>query len=182
MRMSEMALTMVLSLGIADAGAAGAATTSPSDCDRLASHPWDPERVAQPVYWNRIPPDKAVAACREAVEADATPHNMFLYARALAKARRFEEAVDWLLQAAHAGYAQAEFFTRLTEYAQEHGILLIADEVQTGYGRTGKTERLVAPPQTWNGCVSARMAHVRGRRRARCARVHGGEVCGVQRT
>ena len=109
MRMSEMALTMVLSLGIADAGAAGAATTSPSDCDRLASHPWDPERVAQPVYWNRIPPDEAVAACREAVEADATPHNMFLYARALAKARRFEEAVDWLLQAAHAGYAQAEF-------------------------------------------------------------------------
>ena len=32
----------------------------------------------------------------------------------------------------------AEFFTRLTDFAKEHGILLIADEVQTGYGRTGK--------------------------------------------
>jgi len=31
-----------------------------------------------------------------------------------------------------------EFFTRLTDFAKEHGILLIADEVQTGYGRTGK--------------------------------------------
>lgn len=31
-----------------------------------------------------------------------------------------------------------EFFERLTDYAREHGILLVADEVQTGYGRTGK--------------------------------------------
>lgn len=31
-----------------------------------------------------------------------------------------------------------EFFTRLTEIAREHGIILIADEVQTGFGRTGK--------------------------------------------
>ncbi len=31
-----------------------------------------------------------------------------------------------------------EFFTRLAAFAKEHGILLIADEVQTGYGRTGK--------------------------------------------
>ncbi len=31
-----------------------------------------------------------------------------------------------------------EFFTILTDLAKKHGILLIADEVQTGYGRTGK--------------------------------------------
>ncbi len=31
-----------------------------------------------------------------------------------------------------------EFFTILSDLAEEHGILLIADEVQTGYGRTGK--------------------------------------------
>jgi 4-aminobutyrate aminotransferase len=31
-----------------------------------------------------------------------------------------------------------EFFTTLRSIADEHGILLIADEVQTGFGRTGK--------------------------------------------
>ena len=34
--------------------------------------------------------------------------------------------------------APAEFFTRLRQLADQHGILLIADEVQTGFGRTGK--------------------------------------------
>ncbi len=34
--------------------------------------------------------------------------------------------------------APAEFFTRLRALADRHGILLIADEVQTGFGRTGK--------------------------------------------
>jgi 4-aminobutyrate aminotransferase len=32
----------------------------------------------------------------------------------------------------------ADFFTRLREICDEHGILLIVDEVQTGFGRTGK--------------------------------------------
>jgi len=31
-----------------------------------------------------------------------------------------------------------EFFTRLSEIAKEHNIILIIDEVQTGFGRTGK--------------------------------------------
>jgi 4-aminobutyrate aminotransferase len=31
-----------------------------------------------------------------------------------------------------------EFFTKLREICDEHGIILIADEVQTGFGRTGK--------------------------------------------
>jgi len=31
-----------------------------------------------------------------------------------------------------------EFFTILSDLAKKHGILMIADEVQTGYGRTGK--------------------------------------------
>ncbi|MBK0096100.1 4-aminobutyrate--2-oxoglutarate transaminase [Erwinia sp. S63] len=34
--------------------------------------------------------------------------------------------------------APAEFFVRLRQLADQHGILLIADEVQTGFGRTGK--------------------------------------------
>ena len=38
------------------------------------------------------------------------------------------------------GYAvpKLEFLTRLTKIAREHGILLIADEIQSGFGRTGK--------------------------------------------
>ena len=31
-----------------------------------------------------------------------------------------------------------EFFTKLREICDEHGILLIADEIQSGFGRTGK--------------------------------------------
>lgn len=34
--------------------------------------------------------------------------------------------------------APAEFLVRLRQLADQHGILLIADEVQTGFGRTGK--------------------------------------------
>jgi len=34
--------------------------------------------------------------------------------------------------------APAEFVTALAGFAREHGILLIADEIQTGFGRTGK--------------------------------------------
>ncbi|WP_313375981.1 4-aminobutyrate--2-oxoglutarate transaminase [Pantoea sp. CTOTU50773] len=34
--------------------------------------------------------------------------------------------------------APAEFFVRLRQLADQHGILLITDEVQTGFGRTGK--------------------------------------------
>lgn len=88
---------------------ANASSVEPSSCDRLAAHPWDPQRVGRPVYWNRIPSAKAVAECRKAVEAEPSPRNMFQYARALSKARRYEEAAGWLMRAAEAGYPQAEF-------------------------------------------------------------------------
>jgi TPR repeat protein len=61
------------------------------------------------VYWNRIPSVKAVSECRKAVEAEPSPRNMFQYARALSKARRYKEAAAWLMRAAEAGYPQAEF-------------------------------------------------------------------------
>lgn len=34
--------------------------------------------------------------------------------------------------------APSEYVTALAEFARDHGILLIADEIQTGFGRTGK--------------------------------------------
>ena len=96
-------------LTILGALAVNASSVEPAPCDRLAAHPWDPHRIGQPVYWNQIPTAKAVAECRKAVESEPSPRNMFQYGRALSKARRYEEAADWLTRAAEAGYPQAEF-------------------------------------------------------------------------
>jgi 4-aminobutyrate aminotransferase/(S)-3-amino-2-methylpropionate transaminase len=44
------------------------------------------------------------------------------------------------LQLGEGGFVPAprEYITRLAEFAGEHGILFIADEIQTGFGRTGR--------------------------------------------
>jgi TPR repeat protein len=106
MKVKTLSLAALLILG---AHAANASSVTPTPCDQLAAHPWDPERVAGPVYWNQISSEKAVLECRKAVEAEPTPRNMYQYARALSKARRYEEAAGWLMRAAEAGYPQAEF-------------------------------------------------------------------------
>ncbi len=106
--MKTRILSLVTLLVLGTLGA-NAAALEPSQCDRLAAHPWDPQRVGEPIYWNRIPAARAIAECRKAVETEPSPHNMFQYARALSKAWRYEEAADWLLRSAESGYAQAEF-------------------------------------------------------------------------
>jgi TPR repeat protein len=139
MRRKAIALTVMLALGSlsATATATGASAATPTPCDRLAAHPWDPERVGEPVYWNRIPTQKAVVVCRKAVEVDASPHNMFQYARALAKARRYDEAVDWLIRAAEAGYAQAEFSLG-DSYEYGEGVPRDSDQAQFWYARAAE--------------------------------------------
>jgi len=106
MKAKIWSLAVITILG---AHAVNASPVEPSLCDRLAAHPWDPLRIGQPVYWNQISTSEAVTECRKAVEAEPSPRNMYQYARALSKARRYDEAAGWLMRAAEAGYPQAEF-------------------------------------------------------------------------
>lgn len=128
-KMWSLAVMMILG-----ANAANASSVEPSACDRLAAHPWDPQRVAAPVYWNQIPSAEAVAECRKAVEAEPSPRNMFQYARALSKARRYEEAAEWLKRAAEAGYPQAEFSLADT-YEYGEGVPRSRRQAQLWYTR-----------------------------------------------
>lgn len=78
-------------------------------CDELTAHPWDPSKIGDGVYWNRIRAVEAVRACESAVQSDASPRNMAQYARALAKSMRFQEAARWYRESARQGYVHAQY-------------------------------------------------------------------------
>ena len=82
---------------------------TPTKCDELAAHPWDPLKLTDGVYWNQVPAAKAVLECRNAVRNEANPRNMFQYGRALAKSHEYVEAVEWYKKAANKGYVQAQY-------------------------------------------------------------------------
>lgn len=82
---------------------------TPTQCDELSAHPWDPHKLTEGVYWNQVPAARAVLACRKAVRDDPSPRNIFQYGRALAKSKEFTEAVEWYHKAASQGYAQAQY-------------------------------------------------------------------------
>lgn len=82
---------------------------SPTECDRLTAHPWDPQKLTEGIYWNKVPAARAVLACRLAVRANPSPRNMFQYARALAKSKEFSMAAEWYRKSADQGYVQAQY-------------------------------------------------------------------------
>jgi hypothetical protein len=82
---------------------------TPTRCDTLAAHPWDPHKLTNGIYWNQVSAAKAVLACRNAVRDEPSARNMFQYARALAKSKEFVEAVEWYEKSAGQGYVQAQF-------------------------------------------------------------------------
>jgi hypothetical protein len=58
-----------------------------TDCDRLASHPEDPDRVAPGVPGSKVDVPRAIAACTAAVERDpADPRKRYQLARVVATA------------------------------------------------------------------------------------------------
>ena len=84
-------------------------TDTPTECDALTAHPWDPEKLTEGIYWNKVPAGRAVLACRVAVRDNPSARNMYQYARALAKSKDFDEAVDWYRKSATLGYVQAQY-------------------------------------------------------------------------
>lgn len=93
--------------------AVSAATPAPdaiTQCDRLASHPEDPDHIAPGVPSSKVDLPKAVAACE--AELKRQPDNLrirYQYARALAYSGQSKLATEQMRIAADGGYRQAQF-------------------------------------------------------------------------
>lgn len=81
-----------------------------TDCDRLASHPEDPDSVAPGVPSAKVDVPKAIAACTAAVADDPTNARLrYQLARVLAYGGDSRRATAEMLRAADAGSRQAQF-------------------------------------------------------------------------
>ncbi len=81
-----------------------------TDCDRLASHPEDPYRVAPGREKPEIDLPKAIEVCRAAVQADPkNPRLNYLYGRVLGYSGRGAEGLANRQAAVDADYPQALF-------------------------------------------------------------------------
>lgn len=78
------------------------------ECDILAAHPADPERMADGVADDEIVPRLAILACESAIESDPEdPRFVFQLGRALLSLGRKEKAFELFQKAAAADYAAA---------------------------------------------------------------------------
>ncbi|MCP5327077.1 MAG: hypothetical protein R3E75_05870 [Steroidobacteraceae bacterium] len=81
-----------------------------TECDRLASHPEDPNRVAPGRERSEIDLPKAIEACRAAVQADPkNPRLNYLFGRTLGYSGRGAEGIANRQAAVEADYPQALF-------------------------------------------------------------------------
>ncbi|MEM7613139.1 MAG: hypothetical protein AAF270_15755 [Pseudomonadota bacterium] len=79
-------------------------------CDRMASHPNDPERVTDGVSRSAMDIEKAIAACIDAVKLDPdNPRLNYQLARAFGYAGRHAESDPYRQAALRAGYPQSLF-------------------------------------------------------------------------
>ncbi|MEX2650040.1 MAG: tetratricopeptide repeat protein [Alphaproteobacteria bacterium] len=91
-------------------------TPPPTECDRLAAHPWDPERVAEGVPQDALD-QAALAACRDAVaERPESARLAYQLGRVLERLGYLDEALVYLRRAAAADYVQAAYALGLTHY------------------------------------------------------------------
>lgn len=82
----------------------------PTECDRLASHPDDPNRVAEGRERRDIDLPKAIAACEAAVRADPkNPRLNYQLARVYGYAGQGEKSLPYRRAATEADYPQALF-------------------------------------------------------------------------
>jgi hypothetical protein len=84
--------------------------TAPTECDRLASNPEDPDRVAPGVERKDVDLPRAIAVCEAELAADSTnARTRYQLARVLFYAGQTERAAKEMQTAADAGYRQAQF-------------------------------------------------------------------------
>lgn len=104
--MSNLVLAWVLAAAVATS----AADPAPTDCDRLAAHPEDPDRIAPAVETRDLAFDRAIAACRHDVSQDPSNGRLrYQLGRLLFYSNQNEAAVAEVRAAADLGYRQAQF-------------------------------------------------------------------------
>jgi TPR repeat protein len=108
------------------------ATASAEDpgaiCDQLAGHPFDPHKRAPGVPFANIDAERAVPACRAAVEAAPDkPRYRYQLGRVFHRADKQDEAVALIRAAAEKGYSAAE---NDLGSSYEHGSAVTKDEVK----------------------------------------------------
>ncbi|MCC6471959.1 MAG: SEL1-like repeat protein [Alphaproteobacteria bacterium] len=93
---------------LAAASAALAADAPPTECDQLAAHPADPQRVTSGVQYDLMDWRNAIRACNDGLKANAnSPRLHFQLGRALLRGQRRDEALPHLLEAADKGHLAA---------------------------------------------------------------------------
>ena len=79
------------------------------DCDRLAAHPQDSNKVGPGVHWNLLDPERAVPACEAAVrDFPQVPRFGYQYARSLLKKGDDDAAFRLYRDLAEQGYPAAQ--------------------------------------------------------------------------
>jgi len=79
------------------------------DCDRMAAHPWDPDRVGDGVDWARLQVDAAMVACQSAVRAyPDSARFQFQLGRVFHKAGKYADAEAWYRKVVAGGHSQAQ--------------------------------------------------------------------------
>lgn len=107
-RLVTVAVVLAFPLSAAAQTTADALLDQVKECDILAAHPDDPERMAEGVPDDRIVPRLAAQACEAAMKEDGKdPRFAFQLGRALLAAGKKKDAFPHLQKAANAGYAAA---------------------------------------------------------------------------
>jgi TPR repeat protein len=91
-----------------------AAQNQVTECDRLAAHPSDPDKLTEGVATQDVKLDRAIAACQMAVAAD--PNNARLnyqLGRVLYYKKNYELGLKYVDKAAAGGHRQAQFVAGL---------------------------------------------------------------------
>jgi TPR repeat protein len=105
-------LRLILIAALLGSAAATARAAQPTidECDRLAAHPHDQDRVRVGVRFADLNVDAVISACEAALAADPEePRFHFQYARALQKAERLPETLRHYRRAARRGYAASQY-------------------------------------------------------------------------
>lgn len=100
----------LLALALLAALAPAQAHANITDCDRIAAHPADPDKVLPGFNRTEIDLPKAIEVCRRVLaEQPGHARTAFTLGRVLYYSKRTDEALPYLEQAAAAGYRQALF-------------------------------------------------------------------------